>query len=123
PSWPVTDELYRVRDIDPESLADRGADAIAQRSNVSRTAAAIGDDEVGVERADAGSADAQPLQAGRVDEAACMVARRVAEDAPGVLVGERLGRHALGLVLRHQVRDRLGLSAIEGERRRKDHLP
>ena len=35
-----------------------------------------------------------------------MVTRRVAEHAAGVLVGERLGRDALRLVLRHPPRDR-----------------
>ena len=62
-----------------------------------------------------------PFRPGRVDQATGMVTRRVAEDAPGVLVGERLGRDALRLVLRHPRRDRIGRIGAEGQRRGDDH--
>ena len=71
---------------------------VAQRADVGGTPSTIGDDEVGVQGADARRADPEALQAGGLDEPAGMVARWVSEDTARVLVRERLRRPTPRLV-------------------------
>ena len=102
---------------DPKAVGNGGPHPIAERANVGRASAAVGDDEVRVQVADARAADALPLQARGVDEPAGVIARRIAEDAPGVLVGERLRRLAARLEGGHVGGDRRTIPAAQRQLR------
>ena len=98
---PVADEFDLVCQLDTEPREHLGPDAVAERADIGRLGVPVGHDEVGVQLADRGAPDAQPLQAGGVDQASGMVAGRVAEHAARVLIGERLEAIRCGLVRRH----------------------
>ena len=118
----VADELDLVAQLDAEPIRHRGAHVVAERADVGGAAAAVGDDEVRVELADPRAAETVALQPGGLDEPAGVVVGWVAEDAAGVLVGQRLGRPAQRLVSVHEGTDRRRLAALEPDRRAEDDL-
>src|SRR5205823_8415430 len=120
--FPGTHELDLVPQLDAETRGDRLPDMIAKHPNVCCQGAAVGDDEICVQRADLRAPDAKSLEPGCLDKAAGMVAGRVAEDASRVLIRERLRRAALRLVLVHAPHDLLAIAGAQPKRRGQDHL-
>src|SRR5574338_248328 len=120
---PIADELDLVLQVDAEPLGDGPAHVIPDGAHVGGSPGPpVGDDEVRVQRAHLGRADAMALQAGGVDEPPGMVAGRVAEDAARVLVGQWLRRLALRLVLGDARGDRLRLPALQLDGGGQHHL-
>ena len=95
---------------------------IAQCPDVRCPPAAISDDEVRVQGADACGADPESLESRRLDEPAGMIASRVAEHAPRVHVRQRLCRTALRLVLIDPSRDLCGITLRQQQRGRHNDL-
>ena len=78
-------------EVDAVNVPDPGADGVDHPPHVVGRAIGIGLDEVRVLGRHLGRADPVALQTGRVDEAAGGIARRVGEDAPGVLTTRLVG--------------------------------
>src|SRR3972149_2799084 len=97
PGLPLADELDLVLEFHAEAVGHHPPDEVPERADIGGAAVAVGDDEVGVARADRRAADAATLQTGGINQSAGVVAGRGPEHAARGLGGERVGGDALRL--------------------------
>src|SRR5258706_2193840 len=116
------DNPHFTGELDPGLREHRRAHVVHHRFDVRRRRISQVHDEVGVLRRDLRAADREALQSARLDQPRRVVSRRVAEDAAGVGLVQRLRGHALGKQRADAPHRAVFLAGLEPEESRDETL-